>query len=595
MFSHPTFFGRRPNPLRPLFFGILGFFFAFETVSAAPDDGRTVLCFVSHKTSHGFGAHEYSAGSRLIGKWIEDAYPDQKIESRYSINWPEDPESFFKDADSVIFFCSGGGGHLVNGHAAEFDTVMRTGAGLACLHYAVEVPIGPSAKGMLAWMGGYFEADWSVNPHWKASFETYPGHPAANGLQKFQIDDEWYFHMRFVDGMKGVTPILSAIAPAETMSRPDGPHSGNPSVREAVAKGEPQHVAWTYERGDDYQKGRGFGFTGLHYHWNWEEPSFRKAVLNGVAWSARLEIPEHGIETANPTHEFLEANALEYGGEQNRKPTVKATPFTDPSLFTGGIEGPACDREGNLYAVSFGEKGNIGKISPDGKSELFVTLPEGSVGNGIRFDRKGQMYVADYAGHNILKIDPTTRKITVLAHEPRMSQPNDIAIGPDDTLYASDPNWKESTGQIWRIDPDGTVTLLAEGLGTANGIEVSPDGKKLYVNESAQRKIWSFTITPEKTLTGKTLLKEFPDHGFDGMRCDIDGNLYVTRHGKGTVVVISPKGELLQEITLPGSKPSNLCFGGKDGKTVYVTEVEHTQIVTFPAARPGLSWQRWQQ
>ena len=124
---------------------------------------------------------------------------------------------------------------------------------------------------------------------------------------------------------------------------------------------------------------------------------------------------------------------------------------------------------------------------------------------------------------------------------------------------------------------------------------MSPDGKKLYVNESAQRKIWSFTITPEKTLTGKTLLKEFPDHGFDGMRCDIDGNLYVTRHGKGTVVVISPKGELLQEITLPGSKPSNLCFGGKDGKTVYVTEVEHTQIVTFPAARPGLSWQRWQQ
>ena len=185
--------------------------------------------------------------------------------------------------------------------------------------------------------------------------------------------------------------------------------------------------------------------------------------------------------------------------------------------------------------------------------------------------------------------------MSVLAHEPRISQPNDLAIGPDDTLYASDPNWKENTGQLWRIDPDGTVTLLAEGMGTTNGIEVSPDGKKLYVNESNQRKIWSFTLTPEKTLADKTLLKEFPDHGFDGMRCDVDGNLYVTRHGKGTVVVLSPKGEQLKEIPLPGSKPSNLCFGGKDGETVYVTEVEHTRVVTFPADRPGLAWQRWQK
>jgi hypothetical protein len=118
--------------------------------------------------------------------------------------------------------------------------------------------------------------------------------------------------------MKGVTPILSAKAPAKTMERPDGPHSGNPAVREAVAKGEPQHVAWAYERGDDYARGRGFGFTGLHYHWNWEDDNFRKTVLNGVAWSARLAIPENGIETAKPTHEFLEANALEFGGDQGR-------------------------------------------------------------------------------------------------------------------------------------------------------------------------------------------------------------------------------------------------------------------------------------
>lgn len=566
---------------------------------AAPGGDSTVLCFVSHKTSHGFSAHEYAAGSHLIGQWIKESYPDRKIECRYSINWPSDPETFFKDADSVIFFCSGGGNHVVNEHVDEFDKIMRKGVGLACLHYGVEVPKGPIGEKLMAWAGGYFETDWSVNPHWIAQFETFPNHPAAQGLRPFAADDEWYFHMRFVDGMKGVTPILSAIAPESTMSRPDGPHSGNPTVRESVAKGEPQHLAWTYERDDDYQKGRGFSFTGLHYHWNWQIDSYRKAVLNGVAWTARLEIPENGIEVASPSDDFLEKNVLEYGGDQDRDkkmpapPKTIATPLTDPTLFTGGIEGPACDKEGNIYAVSFGDKANIGKIAPDGTGEGFVTMPEGSTPNGIRFDQKGIMYVADYTGHNILRVDPASKAITVLAHEPRMSQPNDIAIAADGTLYASDPNWKEQTGQVWRIDTDGTVTLLDGNMGTANGIDLSPDGKTLYVNESVQRKIWAFTITEDKTLADKRLFYEFPDFGFDGMRVDVDGNLYISRYGKGTVVVLSPTAEITDEIYLPGSKPSNLCFGGPDGRTVYVTEVEHTRLVSFRAKRPGLEWQRW--
>ncbi len=272
-----------------------------------------------------------------------------------------------------------------------------------------------------------------------------------------------------------------------------------------------------------------------------------------------------------------------------------AAPFTASDLFTKGIEGPACDRDGNIYAVSFGEKRAIGKVTPEGGASLFVKLPEGSTGNGIRFDRGGVMYVADYTGHNILRVDPATKAVTVLAHEPRMSQPNDIAIGPDGVLYASDPNWKEGSGKIWRIARDGAVTLLAENMGTTNGIEVSPDGGTLYVNESLQRKIWAFTLTDKGTISDKWLLKEFPDHGFDGMRCDVDGNLYVTRHGKGTVVKLSPKGKLLKEIGVLGSKPSNLCFGGPDGRTVYVTEVERSRLVKFRVDRPGLAWLRWRQ
>ena len=116
-------------------------------------------------------------------------------------------------------------------------------------------------------MGGYFEANYSVNPHWDGDFKAFPNHPVTNGVQPFKINDEWYFHMRFRPQMKGVTPILSAHPPKDTMKRPDGPHSGNPHVRAAMARGDIQHVAWAAER--DGNSGRGFGFTGGHVHWNW--------------------------------------------------------------------------------------------------------------------------------------------------------------------------------------------------------------------------------------------------------------------------------------------------------------------------------------
>lgn len=269
-----------------------------------------------------------------------------------------------------------------------------------------------------------------------------------------------------------------------------------------------------------------------------------------------------------------------------------ASPFTVEGAFTEGIEGPACDAAGNLYAVNYGKQQTIGRVTPGGEASLYVTLPDNSVGNGIRFDRAGKMFVADYVGHNVLQIDPATKQISVLAHQPLMNQPNDLAIAADGTLYASDPNWSKKTGQLWRIDRDGSTHRLAQDLGTTNGIDLSPDGRTLYVNESAQRKIWAFDLSTEKTLSGKRLLREFDDFGFDGMRVDVAGNLYVTRHGKGSVVKLSPRGEIMREIDVLGKKPSNLCFGGPDGCTVYVTEVEHTRIVQFRVDQPGLEWQR---
>jgi len=268
----------------------------------------------------------------------------------------------------------------------------------------------------------------------------------------------------------------------------------------------------------------------------------------------------------------------------------KSSEFTSPKGFTKGIEGPAVSSTGIVYAVNFAKQGTIGQVKTDGEASIFVELPEGSIGNGIRFDSKGNMLIADYTKHNILKVNMRTKEISVFAHNAEMSQPNDIAIDNKDRLYASDPNWGGGTGRIWRIDTNGKFTLL-DNMGTANGIEVSPDNKLLYVNESVQRKIWVYNISEKGDVSNKKLFHEFPDFGMDGMRCDIDGNLYVTRHGKGTIAKLSPAGKLIKEISLKGKLPSNIAFGGKDGCTAYVTLQDNGNIETFRVDKPGREWQ----
>lgn len=255
--------------------------------------------------------------------------------------------------------------------------------------------------------------------------------------------------------------------------------------------------------------------------------------------------------------------------------------------FTNGIEGPATDKAGNLYAVNYGKEGTIGIVRPDGSHACFVTLPEGSTGNGIRFNKAGDMLVADYTGHNILKVDMKTKAISVYAHEPKMNQPNDIALAPNGNLYASDPDWPNKKGQLWLITPDGKVTLLEGNMGTTNGIDVSPDGKKLYVNESAQLRVWAYDIKPDGTLENKRLFHTFEGFGMDGIRCDVKGNLYLCRYEKGTVALLSPEGKLIREIQLKGEKPSNITFGGPDNRRCYVTLQDRGCFETFTADFPG--------
>jgi gluconolactonase len=270
----------------------------------------------------------------------------------------------------------------------------------------------------------------------------------------------------------------------------------------------------------------------------------------------------------------------------------KSSALTAVNSFTSGAEGPAVDKDDNLYAVNYLKEGTIGKITETGGSSIFIELPNGSIGNGIRFNSKGEMLIADYTNHNILKVDMATKQLSVFAHDSTMNQPNDIAIDSKDRLYASDPNWKAGSGRIWRVNTDGKITLLEDNMGTTNGIEVSPDEKILYVNESVQRKVWAYDLSEGGSISKKRLLISFPDFGMDGMRCDVDGNLYIARYGKGVVAKVSPKGELLAEIILLGKNPSNIAFGGPDGRTAYVTLQDHGNIETFRVETPGREWKK---
>jgi len=269
-------------------------------------------------------------------------------------------------------------------------------------------------------------------------------------------------------------------------------------------------------------------------------------------------------------------------------------------IFTQGIEGPAVAKDGSLYVVNYQQEGTIGRVVNKDSVELLVKLPHGSVGNGIRFDAAGNMYIADYVNHNVLRVaakhldksELPAQVVEVYAHSPLMSQPNDIAIMDNGILFASDPNWSKNSGQLWRIDTNKEVSLLEKSMGTTNGIEVSPDNKTLYVNESAQRNIWQYKLASDGSISNKRLLISFDDFGLDGMRTDKQGNLYVARYGKGVIAIVSPQGKLLREVVLKGKFPTNVAFGGREGKTVFVTLQKRGAVEKFTSEFSGRSFSK---
>jgi type 1 glutamine amidotransferase len=278
-------------------------------INALAADKKIVL--IAGSPSHGPGEHEHRAGCLLLKAGLDQVPGVTSVV--YSNGWPDSTDAF-AGAAAIVVYSDGGGGHpLLQGDRLKtIGALMDQGVGLACIHYAVEPTKEKGETEFLDWIGGAFEIHWSVNPHWDAEFKQFPKHPITQGVKPFTMRDEWYFNMRFRDEMKGVTPILTAVPPASTADRADGPHSGNPAMRAAVKSGEPQHVAWASER---VGGGRGFGFTGAHFHKNWGDDNFRKLTLNALLWVAKAEVPAGGVQS-RVTPEQLKQNLDDKGGRK---------------------------------------------------------------------------------------------------------------------------------------------------------------------------------------------------------------------------------------------------------------------------------------
>jgi Trehalose utilisation len=251
-----------------------------EVEPPADFKGKKIV-LVAGKQSHGPGDHEFFAGTAILMNLLKQTPGVWPVIARDG--WPKN-EHIFDGADSLVFYMDGRDGHPVaqGDHMDKLQKYINLGVGWVNLHYAVDYKPEAGAR-VLSWMGGYYDARISINPHWDADFRELPNHPITRGVKPFTLHDEWYYNIRFVEDMKGVTPILIAIPPDSTRGTADAKaHPGRPEI-----------MAWAYERKDG---GRGFGFTGAHFHRNWADENFRRVVVNAILWTAKMEVPEGGAK-----------------------------------------------------------------------------------------------------------------------------------------------------------------------------------------------------------------------------------------------------------------------------------------------------------
>jgi hypothetical protein len=283
---------------------------ARPTIAAEPK----TLVLMAGKPSHPPRMHEFNAGVQLLAKCLE-GYPDLKVKVLLN-GWPAD-ESVFDGADAIVFYMDGGARHEVvqeSGRRMKMvDAWADKGVGIGFMHFGVEVVPEQAGNEFRKWIGGHYEHMFSCNPIWGPKFTSFPDHPVTRGVEPFEIKDEWYFNMRFAGGIPGgeaaeteglkFVPILVA-APSDEVR--DGPYvyPKGPYEHIQANKGRAETMMWTVQRPAG---GRGFGFTGGHFHDNWGNDQFRKVVLNALVWLTKAEVPPTGV-ASTVNEEQLNAN-----------------------------------------------------------------------------------------------------------------------------------------------------------------------------------------------------------------------------------------------------------------------------------------------
>jgi gluconolactonase len=255
-------------------------------------------------------------------------------------------------------------------------------------------------------------------------------------------------------------------------------------------------------------------------------------------------------------------------------------------------EGPAFDQDGNLYFVNW-LSSSIVRLTPDGiASEFFNT---GGIPAGLAFHRDGSLYVADEGDdiHGVMRV--ANGQSTILVNEYHgqpLNGPNDLVFDRDGVLYFSDP-WRSSAenpiGGFYRHFPDGTLEQIDRGLAFPNGVALSDDGAAVFLAETYHNRILRYPIGPDGVIGARENFATLPGgEGPDGMAFDEAGNLYVAHYGGGRVAVFDPSGAMIREIPVPGTKVTNVAFGGPDRRMLVITDVETASLYKTRVDVPGL-------
>ncbi len=468
------------------------------------------IIFIAGGPSHGPLSHEHRAGCLLLAKTLAGI---PGVTTQVHTNGWVSNEKALEGAAAIVVYSDGGGGHplLQGDRLAKIGALMKQGVGLGTLHYAVEPTTQKGNAEFRDWIGGCFETHWSVNPHWTASYTQLPKHEVTQGVNPFQTNDEWYYHMRFREGMKDVTPILSVLPPERTTGwSKDKPadaktssHGGNPHVFRAVAdRKEAQHMMWVATRPDG---GRGFGFTGGHNHMGWGNDDQRKLIGNAILWIAGVSVPTGGVQS-KLTQDELMAN-LDAKGGAKPKPATSAAPATaapKPVAIAGQKPG------GRDPAAALG---NL-DVHPELQASLFAAEPMLFSPSNIDIDHRGRVWVCEvinYRGH-------------------KGKRP-----GGDRILILEDTDG-DGTAEKAKVFYQGTDIDSPHGvcvLGT-------PDGRNTRVIVSAGDKVQVFTDTDgdDKPDRKETLFSGISgtqhDHGIHAFTFGPDGRLYFNFGNSGS-------------------------------------------------------------